>query len=219
MAQKPKSKASRAEPPAALRLEWIPKEDLSPNPRNWRRHPAGQIQGLKTLLADREVGWAGVVLYNEATGRLIDGHARLEAVPRGTRVPVLVGSWTEEAEKRILASLDPLGGMAVADPEALASLLDEVRLEGPNLEGLRVELDRLMENPAGGDVTPAPALPDGDRSPFQQMTFTLHDDQAGIVCAALAKAQDEGGGESAVNENSNGNALAYICERFIGGDG
>ena len=31
---------------------------------------------------------------------------------------------------------------------------------------------------------------------------------------AMSKAKEEGGGESAVNENSNGNALAFICGRF-----
>jgi hypothetical protein len=60
----------------------------------------------------------------------------------------------------------------------------------------------------------APELKDGDRAPFQQMTFTLHDEQAEELNAAIAKAKKEGGGESAVNENSNGNALYFIAQRF-----
>jgi hypothetical protein len=60
----------------------------------------------------------------------------------------------------------------------------------------------------------APALKDGDRAPFRQMTFTVHDEQFEEVEAAMSKAKEEGGGESAVNENSNGNALAFICGRF-----
>jgi ParB family chromosome partitioning protein len=46
------------------------------------------------------------------------------------------------------------------------------------------------------------------------MTFTLHDEQAEDVQAAMAKAKSMGYGESAVNENSNGNALAFICQFF-----
>jgi hypothetical protein len=46
------------------------------------------------------------------------------------------------------------------------------------------------------------------------MTFTVHDEQFEEVEAAIKKAKSEGGGESAVNENSNGNALAWICGRF-----
>lgn len=64
------------------------------------------------------------------------------------------------------------------------------------------------------DGIDAPELKDGDRAPFQQMTFTLHDEQAEEINAAVAKAKSEGGGQSAVNENSNGNALAFIAERF-----
>ncbi len=60
----------------------------------------------------------------------------------------------------------------------------------------------------------APELKDGDRAPFQQMTFTLHDEQAEEINAAISKAKAEGGGASAVNENSNGNALYFIAQRF-----
>lgn len=59
-----------------------------------------------------------------------------------------------------------------------------------------------------------PVLKDGDRAPFIQMTFTLHDEQAEELNAAIAKAKKEGGAKSAVNENSNGNALAFIAMRF-----
>ena len=59
-----------------------------------------------------------------------------------------------------------------------------------------------------------PVLNDGDRAPFQQMTFTLHDEQVEEVNAAISKAKAEGGAKSAVNENSNGNALAFIAMRF-----
>src|SRR5260370_23230818 len=77
-----------------LRLEWLAAKTLSDNPANWRRHPGKQLTALKDVLA--EVGWAGALLYNERTKRLIDGHAR-KKVSSG-KVPVLVGSWSEEQE-------------------------------------------------------------------------------------------------------------------------
>ena len=64
------------------------------------------------------------------------------------------------------------------------------------------------------DGIDAPELKDGDRAPFIQMTFTLHDEQAEELNAAINKAKKEGGGQSAVNENSNGNALYFIAQRF-----
>ena len=64
------------------------------------------------------------------------------------------------------------------------------------------------------DEIEPPELKDGDRAPFIQMTFTLHDTQAEELNAAIKKAKNEGGGQSAVNENSNGNALYFIAQRF-----
>ena len=59
------------------------------------------------------------------------------------------------------------------------------------------------------------SLPDGDKAPFQQMTFTLHDTQVGQVKAAMQVAKGLGSFEDSPNENSNGNALARICETFV----
>jgi len=57
-------------------------------------------------------------------------------------------------------------------------------------------------------------LPNEDRAPFQQMTFTLHDEQAEQVKEALRLAK-AAGFVGSQNENSNGNALARICETYI----
>jgi hypothetical protein len=75
-----------------------------------------------------EVGWAGACLYNERTGRLIDGHLRRKvAQEQGAEsIPVLVGAWSEADEAKILATLDPIAGLAVADPVILDSLLRDV---------------------------------------------------------------------------------------------
>lgn len=62
------------------------------------------------------------------------------------------------------------------------------------------------------------ALPSEDRAPFQQMTFTLHDEQAATVRAALRAATELGPFVNSQNENSNGNALARICEMFSDGN-
>jgi len=58
-------------------------------------------------------------------------------------------------------------------------------------------------------------LPTEDRQPFQQMTFTLHDTQADQVKQAIAIATKLGDFTDSPNQNSNGNALAFICETFI----
>ena len=52
-------------------------------------------------------------------------------------------------------------------------------------------------------------LPDGDKAPFQQMTFTLADAQAERIKAALTEVEIMDGTQYG-NENSNGNALHQI---------
>jgi DNA modification methylase len=143
-----------------LRLEWRSPAELADNPRNWRRHPPGQLTALADVIA--EVGWAGACLFNERTGRLIDGHARRKiALDQGcARVPVLVGDWDEATEAKILATLDPIGAMAEADSAKLEVLLREV---GTNSPALRQLLDDLAAQ-AGNSLLQA-GLTDPDDIP------------------------------------------------------
>src|ERR1700732_5137578 len=117
-----------------LRLEWMYAEELDGNPRNWRLHPYAQEMALRD--AKQEVGWAGALLYNDRTKRLIDGHLRKKIANKRERIPVLVGSWSEEEEAKILATLDPIGMMAQIDKNALESLLSSVRFESSAITSL-----------------------------------------------------------------------------------
>jgi DNA modification methylase len=110
-----------------LRLEWWDPADLADNERNYKTHPSAQLLALRAALA--EVGWAGALLFNERTRRLIDGHARKKVARKGEKVPVLVGSWSEDDEAKLLASFDPIGAMAQTDRDAFHALLGSVRFE------------------------------------------------------------------------------------------
>lgn len=72
----------------------------------------------------------------------------------------------------------------------------------------------FIEPPQGMDGFDFGSLPDEDRAPFRQVTFTLHDSQFEIVEAALKASTALGAFVDSPNENSNGNALARICEMF-----
>lgn len=121
-----------------LRLEWLDPDELEDNPQNWRRHPATQEEMLRDVM--EKVGWAGCLLYNEATGHLIDGHLRKKIAKAGEKVPVLVGNWSEEEEKLLLATLDPMVALAKMDEEVYKRLVTELDeknlLSGPLLNFL-----------------------------------------------------------------------------------
>jgi DNA modification methylase len=160
MAAKPERRKGKNQP--KLRLEWIDPAELDANPANWRRHPPEQITALADVI--REVGWAGALLYNEKTRRLIDGHARQDLFAGKAKVPVLIGWWDKNQEKKILATLDPIGALVEADADALTALLAEIQTDSEPLQA-------LLANLADGDVTPffepelAQGLTDPDNVP------------------------------------------------------
>jgi hypothetical protein len=61
------------------------------------------------------------------------------------------------------------------------------------------------------------SLPDGDKAPFQQMTFTLADEQAEQIKNAIEdikKTEEYKYAETLGNENTNGNALYLIIMQW-----
>jgi len=169
----PKTDPTPPAPP--LRLEWIEAGSLSENPHNWRRHSPEQLQSIKDLLEDPDVGWAGACLYNERTKRLVDGHARKTVADPKTPVPVLVGNWSEEAEKKILATLDPVCAMAQGDLDAYAALVETINAESlwvrDLLHNTQANLEpNEEEEPA---VEPSAALPQMECQPFEHYDYVL----------------------------------------------
>lgn len=116
--------------------------DLRPNPKNWRKHPEGQQNALRGILA--EVGWADAVLARETEDglMLIDGHLRAEVAP-DEEVPVLVLDVDESDADKILSTHDPLAGMAEMDVERLTGLLDDIDFDSDSLEAMFADMPGL----------------------------------------------------------------------------
>lgn len=87
---------------------------------------------------------------------------------------------------------------------------DSIELEswGVDMVGFDLDSDEL-----GTDFS----LPEGDKAPFQQMTFTLADEQAEQIKNAIAdikETEEYKYAETMGNENSNGNALYLIIMQW-----
>jgi len=152
-----------AAPPAPWRNRIVGTGEEAPdqllaNPRNWRIHPAAQQGALASVLDD--VGWVGQVLVNRRTGHLVDGHLRVElALSRQEpSVPVTYVDLSESEEALVLASLDPLAAMAVADAGELRELLEGVTISNDDLAAM---LATLMPKDRAGRTDPdeVPELP------------------------------------------------------------
>jgi hypothetical protein len=116
---------------------------LVANPLNWRKHPKAQVQALDGVLG--ELGWIDTVIVNERSGRLIDGHLRVEiAVKRKEQaIPVQYVDLDDNEERLALATFDPISAMASHDSELLAQLIASVEARTGSVADL---LNRL--NPA-----------------------------------------------------------------------
>jgi DNA modification methylase len=114
--------------------------ELRPNPRNWRRHPKRQREALRALLS--EIGFADAILARELEDgslEIIDGHLRQSMDPEAT-VPVLVLDVDEAEADKLLVTLDPLAGLAIADPEPLRALLESIETSSEEVRMLLANL-------------------------------------------------------------------------------
>jgi hypothetical protein len=114
---------------------------LTPNPRNWRKHPGAQRAAMAETL--EQLGWLMPVIVNRRTGLLVDGHMRSElAVAAGLdEIPVAYVELDETEERLALATIDPLGDMARRNAEKLRALLKETSVSTSALKAMTMQLD------------------------------------------------------------------------------
>ena len=206
-------------PPTAKRIEMWPLDRLQPYERNARTHSPEQVAQIAASI--QEFGFTNPILVDGADG-ILAGHGRLAAArDMGlAEVPVIVLDHLSAEQRRAYILADnQLALNAGWDMDLLQQEIVGLNLANFDLSLLGFDEDRIAGLLEGGadvqELEEMPALPSGDREPFQQMTFTLHDDQAEIIKEAVQKAKDMGPFADTVNENSNGNGLARVAELFL----
>jgi hypothetical protein len=150
----------------------------------------------------------------ELTANYPDAYTLWEILREKKAVPeqwIVDGSDFTEEEIRRFIIVDNLQ-KGEHDWDALANGWDAEELAdwGVDVPGYGVSPDGL---------TDSFSLPDGDREPFQQITFTLADEQATIIKNAvddIKKTDEYKYAETYGNENSNGNALCLIVSAWAG---
>ncbi|MEA2092186.1 MAG: ParB/Srx family N-terminal domain-containing protein [Campylobacterota bacterium] len=193
-----------------LEITYKPIDKIVGYVNNTRIHPQSQIEQIKASI--KEFGMCNPIGIHNDT--ILFGHGRWEALKQldYKEVPTIDLSHLSEAQKKALIIADnKIGENAEWDEDLLQIELLEIDEMGFDYSDI-MEFDFDVED---FDEEFSPDLPSGDREPIRNMTFTVSDEQHEIIeeCLKLAKdfpLQDPAG----INENSNGNALYYICEVF-----
>lgn len=196
-------------------LEMVDPSQLIPHPKNPKIHPKAQQGAVVGSL--NSVGWFQPIVVSANTHTVLDGHARINlAMRKGEEVPVVYVDVTETEEAQIVATLDRFPEMAIIDPELFGSLLEDFNVDDEHLQQMIVDMQKEVALPSVGDWADLfSSLPEGEREPFRQATFTLHDTQFEQVQEALNLSKGMGAFDDSPNQNSNGNALTRICKVFI----
>lgn len=144
MATDPSGRRARIAPLIRSRIvghEEVPPDQLLAHESNFRRHPGAQLDALRGSL--RELGWVRSIIVSKRTGKVIDGHARIEEAMRQdlATVPVEYVDLTPEEEKLALAILDPISEMATHDQDAVDALIAEIQTDDPALCQLLADLE------------------------------------------------------------------------------
>jgi len=206
---------------ASAAAVYLPVADLRLWPKNPRQND-GAVSQIAASIA--RFGFAAPVVVQKSTGFVLCGNTRLKAARHLglAEVPARVLDLSDAEAEALAIADNKLGELADWDAEALAAILRDLDAQGAETKGLGFTDDELagileavnaVKDDEWGDALGA--LPEGDRAPIQSMTFTLHDDQAETVKRAMAAAKDMGEFVDTGNENSNGNALARVCEMFL----
>jgi hypothetical protein len=140
---------------------------------------------------------------------VLGGNMRLKAMQEAgwSEVPVQVVDWSEEKQREFIIKDNV--GFGEWDWDELANTWNSVELEDWGLDS--------WQNMDDIETTDEFTLPSGDKEPFQQMTFTLADEQAEQIKNAIAdikQTEEYKYCETMGNENSNGNALYLIVMQW-----
>lgn len=194
----------------------VSQEEVDPNelldhPDNWRRHPSVQRAALEGAL--NEVGWVQNVVVNQRTGRIIDGHLRVDSArAEGVNVPVVYVDLSDDEESIVLASMDTITGLAEHDHEQLAELISSLHVQDDALAELldteRLRAMEAIEGAQGDQNESGGGNESGTGSEEQALTVMLSPDNRIMVEETLSRVREDYG------LDNQSEAMVALCQYY-----
>ena len=191
--------------------ELVDIDSLVPNPRNTNKHSDRQLELLAKILKFQ--GWRSPITISNRSGFMVAGHGSWAAAKINGWKQVPIDRQDFENEAAEYAHLEADNNIAKLAEHDEARMMEQLMEIDPDFD---LDLFGIPDLKIDVSEIEMPDLKEGNND-FQQMTFTLHNDQVVEVNNAIEKAKGMGHFDGEVNENSNGNALARISEWFVNG--
>ena len=188
-----------------MNIQNIALADVHPYARNPRKND----EAVKNVAASiREFGFL-VPLVIDANHEIVAGHTRYKAAKSlGMKtVPcVIADELTKDQIKAFRLADNKVGEMAGWDMDLLPLELADIALPMADFGFEIISDDDFSENFT---------LDDGEKKPFQQISITVHDEQAKLILAAIKYVYDQNAvTETFTNENHNGNGLYEVVRQW-----
>lgn len=200
-----------------MKTETVAIDSISLDPANVRRHPDRNIQTIVASL--KRFGQQKPIVVTKE-GIVIAGNGTLQAARHlGWKQIEIVRTGLTGSDATAYAIADNrTAELAEWDDDALAQTLAALQIEDEQLAtqtGFAIDEIEKMTGAFDIDTCADPELDSGDKEPFQQMSFVLHDSQASTVQDAIDAAIEKNLGSNPQNKNRNGNAIYAICTQWL----
>jgi len=189
--------------------------DLIPYINNSRTHSEEQI--IQIMSSIKEFGFTNPILLEEENG-IIAGHGRLLAVKKmgWEEVPcVTIKGLTKTQIKALNIADNQIALNAGWDLEKLSLEIDLLKDNNFDLKKLGFDdnfLNDIIIDDKDIEID-MPTLNEGDKPPYQQITFTVHEETFPFVKKALDKAKKQEIMND-LDENINAKAIVEICKYY-----
>jgi ParB-like chromosome segregation protein Spo0J len=197
-----------------LKIESVLVESLSFDPNNARKHSEENLQAIAGSLD--QFGQRKPIVVT-ADNVVVAGNGTLEAARslRWSKIDVVrvPADWSADEVKAFALADNRTAELAEWDIGILSEQLGELEIAGWDLSEIGFE---KIEVSSVEDLENAFDALTKDKGDIEQITFTLHRDQAETVRQAVEEAKSLGDFVDTQNPNKNGNAIARVAEMFLG---
>lgn len=194
-----------------LTVEEVPTESLIPYANNAKVHTAEQVGQIEASIKEFGFNDPVAVWDNPAGGvEIVEGHGRVLAAKNlgAGYVPIIrLDHLTDEQRRAYTHVHNQLTLNTGWDFNVLDLELDELDFE---FEEFGFSCDTLVSERDFGEKF---SLPDGDRPEMKTVTFTLHENQLGLLNEALKEIDTEQY-DNFGNQNKNGNKLYGLVKQW-----